>query len=365
MKDHPPSERPIVSVILAVRNEAHWIGKCLASLQSQEAPDFDLEILAIDGRSTDGTREVLDRLARTDPRVKVLDNPQMRTPFAFNLGLRAARGDLVCIFGSHTIYRPDYIRVCREQLRAHGAVGCQGRILTCSEGRRLENRLVIWALSHRFGSSGKSFRTQGDGFVDALNFPVLIRQAVIEAGGYDEELVRNQDNDMNQKLRARGHKLYSTGKTCCRYYPKDTIREMLRYATRNGFWNVVSLKKNPSSMGVRHFVPFLFLLGLLVSVLLAATGFLAPVPDRILWILPLLALLGAHLGAGLVASLQVAARESSAGALWLPLVFLAFHAAYGWGTLAGLASVGRGSGPRPESLPAVKGKSFRRSKSWS
>src|SRR5208282_4271456 len=104
MSNDSHHERPLVSVVLATYNESNHVRKCVDSLLAQETPDFDLEILAIDGGSTDGTREYLEGIAARHPLVRVIPNPKRRAPFAFNIGIREAKGPYVCIFGSHTIY---------------------------------------------------------------------------------------------------------------------------------------------------------------------------------------------------------------------------------------------------------------------
>jgi hypothetical protein len=218
----------------------------------------------------------------------------------------------------------------------------------------LQARLVVWTLGHAFGSSRKSFRTQPEGDDATINFPVVLKQALLEAGGYDEQLSRNQDNDMEQKLRAKGYKLYCTWKTECFYYPIGTVKGLLRYGFRNGFWAIISLKKNSKSMGTRHFIPFLFLSGLLGSLLLAGAAGLSPAPYRLMGLLPCVAILGLHLAVGLLAALQVAVRERSPGALWLPLVFLGFHLAYGFGTLSALVSKAKPSASAPERLRVAR-----------
>jgi succinoglycan biosynthesis protein ExoA len=331
-------ERPLVSVILAIFNEARSIEKCITSLLGQETPDFDLEILALDGDSQDGTREILDRISATERRVRVVTNKKRKTPFAFNLGLQHAKGKYVCIFGAHTQYQKNYIAVCLRELIAHEAAGCGGRVITQPANGTLQARLVTWAVGHPFGSSRKSFRTQSEGFVDTVNYPVMLRKALIEVGGYDKELTRNQDNDTNQKLRAKGYKLFCTWKTQCFYHPQGAVADLLTYASRNGYWNVITLKKNRASMAAHHFIPFLFLMGLLTTLLLAVAGVLLPPPYHRVALLPFVALIGLHLGVGLTAAVQVAVQERSWAALWLPLIFLSFHVAYGYGTLSGFVT---------------------------
>jgi succinoglycan biosynthesis protein ExoA len=210
-------------------------------------------------------------------------------------------------------------------------------------------------MGHSFGSSRKSFRTQAEGPVDVINYAVFRRDLVLAAGGYDEELTRNQDNDLNQKLRTAGHVLWCTWKTQCTYFPKRNLNAMFRYAFTNGYWNAISLRKNPASMAVRHFVPLILVLSLIASTAIAATAIFVPGPLVLLLFLPLAVLLGMHLALGWVAALEVALRERSPGALCLPPIFLAFHCSYGYGTLSGLITQIREallSRSRPESKPA-------------
>ncbi len=330
---HTSTTRPVVSVILAVRNEAPFIEQVIMSLLQQDAPEFDLEILVVDGNSSDGTMEIVRRMTQSHPRMRLLVNKHEKAPFAFNLGLREAKGEYVCILGAHTIYERNYISVCLNELKAHGAVGCSGRVITCPSHRSLQARLVGWALSHPFGSSRRSVRTQQEGFVDTIPYPVMCKEALIEAGGYDEELHRNQDNDMNQKLRARGHKLFLTDKTQCLYFVKSTIGSLLRYAFHTGYWNLISFRKNKSSMGLRHFVPFVLVLALGFAIGMQAAAFFVPGPDRLWFLILLFTLVSLHILLGFLAAMQVSIRERTVGALLLPLVFLSFHLSYGLGTL--------------------------------
>lgn len=332
--------RTLVSLVVAVYNEEKSISKCLDSIFSQQtwhpaAGQFEIEVLAVDGISSDGTRALLEQYALREPRLRIIENPGRRAPFAFNLGLRHANGDYLCIFGAHTCYRRDYVAECLGELLAHDAAACGGRVRTAPASDSLSARLVAWAMSHPFGSSRKSFRTQGEGCVDVVNYAVFRRDLVLTAGGWDEELLRNQDNDMNQKLRAMGWPLWCTWKTECTYFPKSTVMGLLRYAYGNGLWNVISLKKNPRAMAARHFVPFFFVvvLALFATIVPAAAVGLR----TSLWIAatPFIALMGLHLAVGSAAAVQVAVRDCSAGALWLPVVFLGFHVAYGFGTLCG------------------------------
>jgi len=319
-----------------VRNEAQFIEAALQSLLQQYCPDFDFEVLVVDGMSSDGTAEIVDQIAKVDSRVKLLMNERKNTPFAFNIGLKESNGEFVGIFGAHTSYRQDYISVCLSELTEHDVTGCSGQIITRHANDSVQAKLVAWSLSHWFGSSTRSVRTQPDGFRDAVPYPIMNKHALIAVGGYDEQLNRNQDNDMNQKLRSRGYRLYLTKKTQCEYFVKATVRSLLRYAFHAGYWNVISFRKNRASMRLRHFVPFVFVVALLCAFTVAAAAPFALSRHQKWLLVPFFLITYSHLLIGLLAGIQVAVREKSLAALALPLVFIGFHISYGLGTLWGV-----------------------------
>jgi len=323
---------PLISVILATRNERGYIADVLESLVHQYARNFDLEILVVDGKSTDGTLEIARQFAADHKNIRVLINENQTTPSAFNLGLVESRGEFVAILGAHAVYDCDYLSTCFAELNTHRATACGGLVETWPADPSLQAQLVSWLLGHWFGSSTKSFRTRREGFADGVNFPVMIRHAVVELGGYDVQLHRNQDNDLNQRLRARGHKLFVTAKTKCRYFSKRSIFGLLQYAFRSGAWNLLSFKKNRRAMSVRHFVPFLFAFALCLAVALCIGNHFFPERYHLLVKVPVVVILGAHLCCGTMASFQVAVRKHSFAPLLLAPLFLAFHLAYGLGT---------------------------------
>jgi len=326
-----------VSVILPALNEASHMEEALRSLLNQDARTCSLEILVVDGGSVDGTREIVGRWAETHPSIRLLDNPGRKTPMALNIGLRESVGDYVCIFGAHAAYPPDYIRVCMEELKAKHAAGCSGRLITASAGMHLSARLAAWCIAHRFASSSSSVRTHPGGYVDTIPFPVMDKQILLEAGGYDERLDRNQDNDMNQRLRAFGHKLYLTPRTQATYYARPGIKSMLDSAYNTGWWNGTTARLSFAAMSLRHFVPFAFVLVLLVLGCVAIYSFsVRHSPGIGLWLFG--AFVAVHLLIGTWAGIETALRERSAAALLMPPLILAFHLAYGAGTARSLFS---------------------------
>lgn len=329
------ARRAAVSVIIPVLNEAGQIEETLHSVLDQDFPNRSLEILIIDGGSDDGTREIVRRCAAMYPIIKVIENPGRTTPRALNLGLLASAGDYVCIFGAHAKYPPDYIRICMDELKAKHAAGCSGRLITAPAGSHLSARLAAWCIAHRFTSSRSSVRTHPGGYVDTIPFPVMDRQSLLDIGGYDERLDRNQDNDMNQRLRARGHKLYLTPRTQATYYARPGVKSLLDYAYNTGWWNGATARRRFAAMSLRHFVPFAFILVLLLLGCVAVYSFAVRHSPGI-GLLLFGALIVIHLLMGTWAGIETALRERSASALLLPPIILAFHIAYGAGTARSL-----------------------------
>ena len=335
--------KPLISVILPTYNEASYIDGTLRSLLAQKQHNFDLEILVIDGESSDKTVECVTPFL-SDRRVRLLRNPARSAPAAFNIGLVAAAGEYVCILGAHASYARDYIDTCYRELLAHNAAGCSGRVITVPARPTTAAQLAAWCLGNTFASSPNSVRTQAGGFVDTIPYPLFRKAAVLEVGGYNEKLVRNQDNDMNFRLRAAGHRLYLTAQTHATYAARPDVKSLWAYGFLTGKWNAFTLGVNAACMRRRHFAPFVFAACVMT---LAMAALLATLATRAVSVpLALLGMvLGTHLLFGSLAALHVGMRERSMAASLLPLVILGFHLAYGLGTLAGFLSLLRGTSP--------------------
>jgi glycosyltransferase involved in cell wall biosynthesis len=293
-----------------------------------------LEILICDGRSTDLTCNIVEDYALRHPFIRVIDNPQRKTPYAFNAGLRHARGEYVAILGAHARYEEDYLQTCFEELIRTGSAGCSGRLITQSSSGRYEPKLSEWVTLSVFGVSPKSFRTLKEGYVDAVAYPVFKKQVLLDVGGYNVTLERNQDNDMNQRILNQGHKLYVTHKTKCYYRPPGNLKALMRYASRNGFWNARSISIHARSMRPHHFVPFFFTAGVLLLLVLGLFEFFINHTTFSWAFLGLI--VSVHLLIGLAFTIWSLKYENDGRKIVLPFIFFAFHFSYGWGTLKGL-----------------------------
>jgi glycosyltransferase involved in cell wall biosynthesis len=329
--------KPLVSVILATYNEARHIEATLRALLAQAQSEFELEILVVDGNSCD---ETVSRVVPflSDTRVKLLKNPARIAPVAFNIGLRAAAGDFVCILGAHAHYPSNYIETCYRELLTHDATGCSGRVITVPANDAVSGKLAAWCLGNGFASSPNSVRTRSGGFAETIPYPVFRKAALLKVGAYNEQLVRNQDNDMNHRLRAAGHKLYLTSKTYATYIARPDVSSLWTYAYRSGKWNAYTLGINASCMGLRHFAAFVFVSSIVMlsslALLAQSTHHAASIPLTLLGFV-----LSIHLLFGLLAGAHTCIQERSIAALLLPFIILGFHLAYGFGTLAGSVSL--------------------------
>jgi len=322
----PPPTR--VSVIIPMRNEAAYVARCLDSVLAQVAGRDDVEILCVDGASTDRTAEIVADYARRDPRVRLLHNPRRIVPVAMNLALAEARGEVIIRLDCHSEYAPDYIAQCLAVLHRTGADNVGGYITTRPGRDTPVGRAIAAATSSRFGVGGSAFRVGGgEREVDTVPFGCFRRDVFRRFGMYDERLVRNQDIELNHRIRKGGGRIVISPDIRLIYYNRSTYRGLAAQAFANGLWNPYTLYLVGEGLGMRHFVPLGFVLAVLA---LALAGFLW----RPAW-LGLGALLAVYL-VGAVGAAVSAARASGASVLLILPAFVVLHFSYGFGSLIGV-----------------------------
>ncbi|MDD2921898.1 MAG: glycosyltransferase [Anaerolineales bacterium] len=317
-----------VSIILPIRNEAAHIEQSLLAILSQDYPADQIEILIVDGMSTDDTRSIIKGIAARHPnrQIQVLDNHGKIVPTGMNIALRQAKGEIVIRVDGHCVIAPDYARNCVEHILSDKADGVGGSIETIG-GTKIAKAIAI-GMSSPFGVGNSAFRTtvNKNQFVDTAPFPAYTRQIIERAGFYDEELIRNQDDEYSYRIRELGGKILLAANVRSVYFSRTSLRSLWRQYYQYGFWKVRVLQKHPRQMSLRQFVPPAFALALSASVLLA----LIPVARPLAVIIPLL-----YLFANLLASFYTAAKRGWKYAPTLPLVFAILHLSYGFGFLVG------------------------------
>jgi succinoglycan biosynthesis protein ExoA len=322
------SDQPFVSVIMPVRDEAAFIARSLGAALAQDYPPERVEIIVADGMSTDGTREIVRSFAGRHARLRLVDNAGRIAPTGLNAALRLARGEIVVRVDGHCEIAPDYVRRCVECLEREKVEGVGGPIETV--GETTTARAIAAAMSSSFGVGGSAFRTVRDRrmFVDSIAFPAYARRAVERAGLFDEELIRNQDDEYNYRLRSLGGRLLLAPEIRSRYYSRGTLASLRRQYFQYGYWKVRVMQKHPRQMSARQFAPPLFVAALLLLGALSpffAAGRLA-----------LAAVACAYAAANLCASFLTARKGGRRLLPILPAAFATLHLAYGFGFLAGL-----------------------------
>ena len=248
-----------VSVIVPARNEAATIEQCVRSILAQDGAG-ELEVIVVDGSSADGTAE----LARNAGAV-VIENPERTTPAALNHGLAAARADVVLRFDAHSEMAPGYIAACMRALAEEaGAVNVGG---WCEvRGRGPWGEAVAAALESPLGVGNPRLwrRPAADGRrdVETVPFGCFPTEAVRRAGGWRSDLIRNQDFELNHRLRAAGGRIVFDPEIQFVYLPRESLGALWRQYREFGHWKAIVLARAPSSLRPRQLAP----LGLLVTI---------------------------------------------------------------------------------------------------
>jgi succinoglycan biosynthesis protein ExoA len=316
-----------VSLLVAMRNEAGYIERCLASIFAQDYPDDLLEVLVMDGQSTDGCRQIVENLIRGRSNCYLLPNPKIIQAAGWNLGIRAAQGDIIGIVSAHAELAPDYVSTAVETLRRIGADMVGGPMR--ADSRERVGQAIALATSTPFGVGGARFHyIEQEEEVDTVYMGLCWREVYQCIGGFDEELVRNQDDELSYRLLDQGGRIFCNPAIRSRYYNRSTFRSLWKQYFQYGYWKVRVMQKHHRQMRLRQFVPAIFVTALLGSALLTPFSLLGQ------WLLVSVA--GSYALANLAASVWTARKGGLYHLSLLPLGFASLHLSYGFGFLVGL-----------------------------
>ena len=339
--------QPFVSVVVPCRNEERYIGGCLESIVASDYPLDRMEVLVADGRSQDGTREVVARYAAAHPWVQLLDNPGQITSAGLNQAIRVARGEVIVRMDAHVEYPPDYISRSVAALRESGADNVGGVIVTRPGDRTATARAIAIGLSHPFGVGNAYFRigTRHRRWVDTVAFGCFRREVFEEIGLFDEDLVRNQDDELNARLIRHGGRILLAPDIVSYYYARGSLRHLARMYYQYGLFKPLAAQRAGGFVTVRQLVPPAFLLVLLGLGLLSAWWR----PAGMLWG----GLAGTYLAAAVACAGLKARTQGMRTALALTLVFPVLHFSFALGFLSGLVDRVRRSKGRRRAPAAV------------
>ncbi len=313
---------PSLTVVMPVRNEEDTLAEAVESVLDQDYPVPFQIVLAV-GPSEDRTDAVAGELSRRHRSVRIVRNPAGTTPAGLNAAIRAASGDLIARMDAHAQLSPGYLRRAAETSVRTGADNVGG--IQRAVGTTPFECTVAAAMSSRFGVGDAEFHYGGEpGPTDTVYLGVFRHDALERVGGFDERLVRNQDYELNWRLRDSGGVVWFDPDLEVTYRPRGTLRGLARQYFQYGRWKRHVLQRHPRSVRARQLAAPLTVVGLATGLGLAATGrrwgLLAP------------ATYGA---ACLTAAATVEAAPSTR--LRLPVVFATMHLAWGAGFLGGRA----------------------------
>ena len=334
-------------MVIACRNEERHIEACVRSLLAQQEPKGGFEVIVVDGISEDGTRQILERLVSADSRLRVVDNPRRITSAGANAGITSARGRYVAFMSAHAHYPTEYLVRCMELAERMHADNVGGAAI--AEAHGYIQRAIAAAHHSPFSVGGATWHSLDYEGRAGTVFGGFYRRDVFDRiGMFDEEMVRNQDDELNFRLELAGGVIWQSPAIRSWYSPRSTLLALFRQYNQYGYWKVRVMQKHGRTPAFRHYVPALFVLGLAVPAVVAIVAGLASLPGRSA-ALAMVSVTGAVLlGAGVVSYmtvLVVASVTTAARYGWdllpvLPAAFVCYHVSYGIGFIQGLIDFG-------------------------
>lgn len=327
------AEPPMITFIMPTRNEERFVEAAVRSLLDQSYPHDRIEVLVIDGASDDTTREIVAALASGDERVRLLDNPRRITAAAFNIGLRAASGEILSIVSAHAESAPDFAAIVADVFAQSGASLVGGRTLHRAAVDTPTARAICRASTSPFGLGGdRHHSNEQSGWIDTA-YPSAYRRSLIEAvGEFDESLVRNQDDDFHLRAKQQGYPMRYDPRLRADYFARSTYRLLWTQYYAYGYWRAFTLHKHKSVASIRHLVPGMFVLGVACGPVVWWSRTL-----RMVW-------LAGVLGYAAIVAVAVARdtqRQTVRDASHFAIALVTLHTSYGTGFWRGVIALFR------------------------
>lgn len=318
-----------VAVIIPTLNEEKFIARCLDSVIEQSYPFRDMDVMVVDGGSNDRTREIVEEYGRKYINIRFIHNPGRIQSIAFNIGVENSDAPYIVRLDAHALYKPYYIEGCIKGLEGdskRGNVGGQWDIQPQNDS--------LWAITNailnysKFGIGGASYRIGAKaGDVDTVPFGSFPRTMIEKIGGMRDDLPRGEDNEFNSRIKKAGYSIYFDPAIECIYYARPTLKASCRQMYANGESIGHLFYVDRDSIGLRHMIPLIFVVGIIGGTILSLVFF----P----FVYLLLAGLCLYFLCDFVASLLAAKEHGWKFLLPLFVMFFCVHFSYGWGTIVG------------------------------
>lgn len=327
----------MVSIICPTYNEEKHIAACIHSILQQDYPKDQLEVLFVDGMSTDNTRTIIAQYAAQYPYIHLVDNPHTTVPYAMNIGIQRAIGDIIIRLDAHAIYPTEYFSKLVKGLEKYQAdnVGAQCRTLPANNSSTAI--AIAEALSSSFGVGNSMFRigiTQ-DIETDTVPFGCFRKDVFEKVGLYDTELIRNQDDELNARIINSGGKIMLLADVIFDYYARDSFIKLFKMYYQYGLYKPLVNKKLGKPATLRQFIPPLFVIFIMSLPLGALLSTWSPIFYFLYGVMLLL-----YLAAGVGIGFKVAMKHNSYALTYtMPRTFFILHFSYGIGYLHGMYKI--------------------------
>ena len=326
-----------LSIICPFYNEEKYIPQLLDCIDKQNFPHNDWEVLFVDGQGSDASRRLIEDFVGKHDYACIIENPQRIAAYAVNLGVETSRGEYIIRLDAHAWYPENYCSLLidlSKKLQADN-VGCICKTKALNDNDK--SLAICEVLSHPLGVGNSQFRIGIKSLlrVDTVPFGCFPRRTFERYGLYDTRLGRNQDIEFNHRIIAGGGSIYLTPKVYFVYYARETWLALAKNNYGNGKWNILTVyyTKMFLSLSIRHFIPLLFVLSLIVPTLLALLW----------WPFILLSAVSLLAYACLVFAIScIIACKKSLNFFYLIVTFFVLHLSYGWGSLDGLFTLMKG-----------------------
>jgi len=320
-----------ISIICPVYNEEKYIEQCINSILSFDYHRDEMEVLFVDGKSTDSTRSIILSYIERFPFIKLLDNPYKIVPYAMNIGIENAHGEVIIRLDAHAFYPSDYASKLVYQLDLLHADNVGAVCLTDVKEKTKVSTAIKEVLSQRFGVGNSLFRTGTDKImeVDTVPFGCFRKDVFTRFGLYDTRLVRNQDIELNKRIKRGGGKIFLISGVFCTYFARDNFKDFIKSNYGNGLWNILTVyfTKTSDSLSLRHYIPLFFMLSLLL-----------PTIGALVWFPLIYITLFSCVSYMVLITVESinAVRKSRVSYFHMVGAFIALHFPYGMGSLVGL-----------------------------
>lgn len=319
----------LVSVIISAFNEEKYLPGLIENIKNQTYPHELLEIIFVNAMSTDMTKSIMENFKNNGNDffgIHVVDNPKKVQPSGFNLGFNTSSGDIIVKVDAHSKITPDFIKSSVETIKS-GEYICGGKRPTIVETTDDFSITLNLVEENMFGSSIADYRkADGQRYVNSIFHGAYRREVFEKVGLLNEKLIRTEDNEIHYRIRNNGYKIKYNPEILSYQFIRPTLKKMIKQKYSNGYWIGLTTHVVPKCLSIFHFVPFVFVLGIIFSLLMLPFTKIFVILLGVAYLLFTL----------LVTLMTIINNKFNVTLLIIPVLLFLVHFSYGMGTLVGL-----------------------------